>query len=126
MTVRPDGRAVVVSAGCETILYDVQTGSKLHAWNERFSSASFSHDGRFLLTMQSDNVTVWDCETFAEAQLFIQQRPAWNEPGYRSYTSGAALSHDGTHVAIANRLVLISERSRTPSMSTTSVQDNSA
>lgn len=43
--VRPDGRQVVVTAGCETILYDLESGNRLHAWTDRFVSACFMRTG---------------------------------------------------------------------------------
>ena len=101
--VRPDGRQVVVTAGCETILYDLESGNRLHAWTDRFVSACFSADGRFLLTVGDNEVAVWDAETCTEIRRFPGRAPAWNEPHYRSLATIAALSDDGSQLAIANR-----------------------
>ncbi len=102
VAIRPDGGSVVVNAGCEAILYDLETGKRLHSWNEKFSSVSFSRDGRFLAAVQLDNVSVWDTETLVEVRRFTGRPPAWNEPNYRSSVTIAALNDDGSLVAIAN------------------------
>ena len=101
--VRPDGRRVVVKAGCETVLYDLESGTRLHAWTDRFSLVRFSGDGRFLLTVEGDEATVWDAETLGEVRRFTGRAPEWNEPNYRSFSSTVAVSYDGGQVAIANR-----------------------
>jgi WD40 repeat protein len=102
LAAQPGGRRAVVQAGCETILYDLETQERLYAWNDFFLSASYSQDGRYLLTVQHDNVTVWDGDSGAEVRRFEGRPPAWNEPNYQSRITIAALSDDGALVAIAN------------------------
>ena len=87
--VRPDGRQVVVTAGCETILYDLESGNRLHAWTDRFVSACFAADGRFLLTVGDNEVAVWDAETCTEIRASLGAARL-NEPHYRSLATIAA------------------------------------
>ncbi len=103
MAIRFDGRRILVKAGCETVLYDLDSGMRLHVWTERFSTAHFSGNGRFLLTVQDDQIRVWDAESFHEVRRFAGRPPAWNEPDYQADHTIAAISDDGGCVAIANR-----------------------
>ncbi|MCX7428881.1 MAG: WD40 repeat domain-containing protein [Planctomycetia bacterium] len=103
VAVRGDGGRVVVATGCETLVYDLESGDKLHAWADRFSSVQFSADGCFLLAVQRDDVTVWNAETFAEVRRFAAQPPEWNEPNHGSFPTIATVNDDASLVAIASR-----------------------
>ena len=103
MAIRFDGRRILVETGCETVLYNLDSGMRLHTWTERFSMVRFSANGRFLLTVQNDQVRVWDAESCHEVRRFTGRPPAWNEPDYQADHTIAAIDADGGRVAIANR-----------------------
>lgn len=98
-----DGQRAVVTSDCQTMLYDLPSKNKLHIWDQRFAAASFSGNGRILLTRSATSVAVWDVADCKLLRRFTIRRPAWNEPGYQEYsTLVAAVSSDGREVAIAN------------------------
>jgi len=71
VAIRSDARRVVVDAGCQTVLYDLDSTRRLFAWSEQLSTIRFSGDGRSLLTVQHDQVRVWDAVRFHEVRRFV-------------------------------------------------------
>lgn len=102
IAMRPDGQVAVVHSGYETIAYDLQSAEPLHVWNDRFHAVRFSRDGRFLLTVDGDDVVVWDASSFDVVRRFTGRSARWDEPEYRAIQTTAAISDRGDHSAIVN------------------------
>ena len=103
VAVSSDGRQAVVASPYETVLYDLESRRRLHAWDEPFLSAQFSRDGRFLLVVRHDDVAVWDAQACRDVRGFTGREPDRDDPRYRAYGHTlAAIGADGSRVAIAN------------------------
>ena len=103
LAMHPLCKQVVVQAGCVTDLYDLPSGEKHNTWNRRFGTIQFSPDGRSLLTVDGDEVVVWDAQTCQEIRRITGNGRTWDDPQFRSYGTFAAINAAGDRVAIANR-----------------------
>lgn len=50
VAIHPEGHLVALQTHCETIVYDLRSGERLHAWLLPTTVVQFSRDGRRLLT----------------------------------------------------------------------------
>ncbi len=90
VAISPDGKKVLIGCTHEAILYDIATGEEIyrlsgHAAQVRY--VAFSSDGRKILTGSVESI-LWDAESGQELR-HLQGR---------IYTSGSALSPDGSKV----------------------------
>lgn len=98
-----DGQLVLVNTNCETVLYELATHKRLHAWHDRNGLAQFSGDGKRLLMVHGRNrVTLWDTSTLAEVQRFEGVVPDWETTKQYPGTFMVAVDHRGSQVAISN------------------------
>ncbi len=103
LAVAPDGQRVLVQAGCETVLYDLTSGKRLHGWIGRAGAARFSGDGRCLLMVRKRNdVVLWDVEQGVQRRRFTGRTAAWKAPRNDPPRALAAVNHDASQVAITN------------------------
>jgi WD40 repeat protein len=99
----PDGRLVVTAAANGAAkVWDVKTGSLVMTLRDAaiysLQSASFSSDGRSLMTASSQSVQVWNLDPSV-----VALRDGDNDlRGYRSRVSSVVFSPDGTKLATAS------------------------
>jgi|WetSurMetagenome_2_1015567.scaffolds.fasta_scaffold133838_2 WD40 repeat protein len=79
----PDGKRILsVANGYLARLWDVESGRQIFAWpkgkQEGAVSAALSYDGRFVLTNQSDRLTVWNTSSGEEAVQIERPSPDGN------------------------------------------------
>ncbi len=120
LAIHPEGHSVLVTVDYLSVLYDLRSGQELKSWPGRFSVASFSGNGKRLVTLGSDptgpyaspggpktsiphrSAAVWDTETGAEICRIRPSRRAWDRRIYGAANNALALNHDGTQVAVSN------------------------
>ena len=102
------GHLAALRTSCETVVYDLRSGKRLHAWLLPTTVVQFSGEGQRLLTQRKTEFTLWDLTRFQAIHRF--EEPSASEDkdsaALRAATAGvrlpAALSPMGRLVAISN------------------------
>ena len=108
VAIHPRGHLAALRTSCETVVYDLRSGKRLHAWLLPTTVVQFSGEGQRLLTQRKTEFTLWDLTRFQAIHRF--EEPSASEDkdsaALRAATTGvrmpAALSPTGRLVAISN------------------------
>lgn len=98
IAVRPDGRQAIAHAPPVTHAYELPSGKRLHTWPQ-YVRASYSGDGKTVLTVSDSVTSISDTKSFRIRQTFpcplpynVRDRPPFS----------AAISHDGSRIALTD------------------------
>lgn len=109
VAIHPEGHLVALKTSCESVVYDLRSGKRLHSWLLPTTVLQFSRDGSRVLTKRKRDFAIWDAARFVETSRFAGDRLSWSERvevddlGRRpSGPLVAALSDYSNLVAISN------------------------